>query len=76
MQAARLANWGNQEELALEIPPASSCWHPRAFWSRKEEGKNSKHVHILALYQLALGRLLVIPILFPPSPFVHPIGKP
>ena len=64
--AAGLANWGDYKELALETPLASSCWHPCAFWSRQEAGKTSKYTHVLALYHLAPGSLLVIPIPLPP----------
>lgn len=67
MQAARLANWRNEKELALEIHLSSSLyWHPSAFWnSKKFSLENSKYIHVLALYQLALGSLLVSPILLP-----------
>lgn len=59
----------------LTLIPPPPYQHPSAFWSGKEEGKQ-QYIHVLALYQLALGSLLVIPILFPPLIFDHSVGKP
>lgn len=76
VQAARLVNGETGRSWHLSLLQPLLCQHPRATWSRKEEGKTARTSTVLALCQLALGSLLVIPIAFPRRPFAHPTGKP